>query len=72
MANQDIQLRSPGTSAWDITLSSPAGPEEVIFPTKTVAWYKVDGIWRRGIMWIKDSAAWKEARAYIRLQGEWE
>ena len=68
MADQDVQLRSPGANPWDITLSEPEG---IVFPTKTVAWYKIDGVWRRGIMWIKDSAAWKQARAYTRLQGEW-
>lgn len=69
MANQDVQLRSPGTNPWDVTLTEPEG---VVFPQKTIGWVKVQGKWCRAILWRKVGNDWKLSRPYAKVAGEWE
>ena len=69
MADQDIQLRSPGANAWDVTLSEE---EAVVFPQKTVGWVKVRGRWCRGILWKKVGNDWKISEPYVKVQGDWK
>ena len=52
MANQDIQLRSPGTNAWDISLSSAEENPPKIYVRVSGAWkianpsVKISGVWK--------------------------
>jgi len=68
MANQDIQLRSPGTNAWDVSLSTPEG---IVLPQQTIGWIKVQGQWRRASLLKKVGNDWKMAKAHVKIAGEW-
>jgi hypothetical protein len=69
MANQDVQLRSPGSSPQDISLSSAAA-EAVggvtvhvnvagTWKAVTKVYVKVSGNWQVATPWIKASTVWK-------------
>ncbi len=70
MANQDVQLRNPGTNPWDVSLSTPA--EELVLPTRSNGWTKMDGVWRRGTLWARVGADWKQVKPYAKVNGNWE
>ena len=65
MANQDIQLRSPGTNAWDISLSSAEENPPKIY-------VKVSGAWKNATPYVRVSGVWKIANPSVKISGVWK
>ena len=67
MALQDVELRSPGTNAWDLSLATPAAQ-----PLDSIFWIRVDGVWRKTITRIRVNGTWMKAHPVTRVDGEWK
>jgi len=67
MANQDVQLRSPGANAWDIALATEeavSGPSEI--------YVRVGGIWRKGIVYTRVAGEWKVGTSNVKVTDTWK